>query len=62
MTLDELGELAGREESGEQECTLQVSAGVHAEELFGLSSLTSRDRAIQESIVLSDCLLCTPSS
>lgn len=56
MTLDELGVLACDEESEEQECSLQFSVGFHAEELLGLSSVTSGDRAEELSIRALFCL------
>lgn len=64
MILDELGVLACDEDSEEQECSLQLSVGSHAEELLGLSSVTSGDRAEELSIRALFCLTahcCDPS-
>lgn len=64
MILDELVVLACSEDSEEQECSLQLSARLHAE-LFGLSSMTSGGTAEELSKRALFCLtlhFCIPSA
>lgn len=65
MILDELVVLACSEDSEEQECSLQLSVRLHAEELFGLSSMTSGGTAEELSKRALFCLtvhFCIPSA